>query len=93
MMPETIAILIAAGFGILGGLVRLLVVGLKAVQFRRISWQGLWVYAVVVLSVGAFSGILLNFGKVLSFLAGYAGLDLIEGYYKTFMKTKVKIRK
>ena len=93
MTPETIGILIAAGFGILGGVVRLLVVSLKAFQFRKISWQGLWVYAIVVLAVGAFSGILLNFGSILSFLAGYAGLDLIEGYYKTFMKTKVKVRK
>ena len=47
------------------------------------------VYAVVVLAVGAFSGIVLSYGKVLSFLAGYAGLDLIEGYYKVFKKRKI----
>ena len=93
MMPETIAILVASGFGMLGGIVRLLVVSLKAFQFRRISWNGFWIYAVIVIAVGVFSGVVLNFGSVLSFLAGYAGLDLIEGYYKTFMKTKVKVGK
>ena len=93
MTPETLAILIAAGFGILGGLVRVLVVSLKTFQFRKISWQGFWIYACVVFFLGAFSGIILNFGKILSFLAGYAGLDLVGGFYKTFKGKSVKIGK
>jgi len=87
-------ILIAAGFGIMGALVRVLVVSLKTAQLKRkISFQGFGVYAMVVLAVGAFSGIVLSYGKILSFLAGYAGLDLIEGYYKTFKKKKIKLGK
>ena len=95
MTPEAWGIIVAAGFGVAGALVRVLIVSLKTVQSKpkraKISGEGMWIYAAVVLSVGAFSGIVLNFGKVLSFLAGYAGLDLIEGYYKTFRKKKIKI--
>jgi len=86
-------ILIAAGFGIIGALVRVLVVSLKTAQLKqKISYSGFGVYAMIVLAVGAFSGIVLSYGKVLSFLAGYAGLDLIEGYYKMFKKKKVKFK-
>ena len=84
-------ILVGAGFGILGGLARLLVESLKTISFeRRISFSHFWICALVIISVGAFSGIILSFGKVLSFLAGYAGLDLIDGYYKAFKKKKIK---
>tara|TARA_Y100000310_G_scaffold153608_1_gene153019 strand:- start:4820 stop:5089 length:270 start_codon:yes stop_codon:yes gene_type:complete len=86
-------ILLAAGFGIMGALVRVLVVTLKTAQLKKkVSFQGLSVYAVVVLTVGAFSGILLSYGKILSFLAGYAGLDLIDGYYRAFRKKKIKFK-
>tara|TARA_Y100000310_G_scaffold300028_1_gene335375 strand:- start:215 stop:481 length:267 start_codon:yes stop_codon:yes gene_type:complete len=84
-------ILIAAGFGIMGAIVRVLIISLKLTQLKKkIAYSGFTVYALVVLSVGAFSGIVLSYGKVLSFLAGYAGLDLIEGYYKVFKKKKIK---
>ena len=84
---------IGAGFGIMGALVRVLVVALKTTQLKqKVSYPGLSVYAAVVLSVGAFSGILLSYGKVLSFLGGYAGLDLIDGYYKIFKKKKIKFK-
>ena len=92
MSPEVLALLIAAAYGVGGGVVRLLVVSLKTMSFRKISWGGFWVYALVVVSVGAFSGIVLSFGAILSFLAGYAGLDLIEGYYKSFMKKAIKLK-
>ena len=86
-------ILIGAGFGILGALVRVLVVTLKSIQLKqKISYEGLSVYAAVVLATGAFSGIVLSYGKVLSFLAGYAGLDLIDGYYKSFRRKKIKFK-
>jgi ribose/xylose/arabinose/galactoside ABC-type transport system permease subunit len=86
-------ILVAAGFGIIGALVRVLVTSLKTVQLKqKISFAGFGVYALVVLSIGAFSGIILSYGKVLSFLAGYAGLDLIEGYYKVFKKKRIKFK-
>ncbi len=86
-------ILLAAGFGILGAIVRIIMVSLKTVQLKRkISYQGFGIYALVILSVGAFSGIILSYGKVLSFLAGYAGLDLIDGYYKVFKRKKIKFK-
>ena len=86
-------ILIAAGFGIMGAVVRVLVISLKTAQLKKkVSYSGLGIYALVVLAVGAFSGIVLSYGKILSFLAGYAGLDLIEGYYKTFKRKKVKFK-
>tara|TARA_Y100000310_G_scaffold344754_1_gene459268 strand:- start:1179 stop:1451 length:273 start_codon:yes stop_codon:yes gene_type:complete len=86
-------ILIAAGFGIMGAIVRVLVVSLKTAQLKKkISFSGFGVYALVVLSVGAFSGIVLSYGNILSFLAGYAGLDLIEGYYKVFKRKKISFK-
>ena len=86
-------ILLGAGFGILGAIVRITMVSLKTVQLKRkISYQGFGIYALVILSVGAFSGIILSYGKVLSFLAGYAGLDLIDGYYKVFKRKKIKFK-
>jgi len=84
-------ILLAAIFGILGALVRILVVSLKAIQMKKeISKSGAIVYIIVIIAIGAFSGIIFDFGKILSFLAGYAGLDLIDGYYKTFKTKKIK---
>ena len=86
-------LLISAGFGILGAIARVLIVSLKTAQLKKkISYSGFGIYAMVVLAVGAFSGIILSYGKVLSFLAGYAGLDLIEGYYKVFKKKKIKFK-
>lgn len=86
-------ILIGAGFGIVGALVRVLVVSLQISQLRKkISFVGLEIYILTVLAVGAFSGIVLSYGEVLSFLAGYAGLDLIEGYYKVFKVKKIIVK-
>ena len=87
-------LIISAGFGIIGAIVRVLVVSLQITQLKKkIAYSGFMVYALVVLSIGAFSGIVLSYGKVLSFLAGYAGLDLIEGYYKVFKKRKIALSK
>ena len=91
MTPETVLFLTGAMFGLLGGLFRFLITSLKASVVRKVSVKGLVLYGVIVIFVGAFSGVLLNFGKVLAFLAGYAGLDLIDGYYKVFRKKKMKL--
>ena len=86
-------ILIAAGFGIMGGLVRILITSLKTIQLKKkLSFTGFGIYAIVVIAVGAFSGIILSYGKILSFLGGYAGLDLIDGYYKAFKKKQIKFK-
>jgi len=86
-------ILIAAGFGILGAIVRILITSLKTIQLKKkLSFTGFGIYAIVVIAVGAFSGIILSYGKILSFLGGYAGLDLIDGYYKAFKKKQIKFK-
>ena len=86
-------ILIAAGFGIIGGLVRILVTSLKTIQLKKkLSFTGFGIYAIVIIAIGAFSGIILSYGKILSFLGGYAGLDLIDGYYKAFKKKQIKFK-
>lgn len=86
-------IIIAAGFGVLGALTRVLITSLKIMQEKiKIDTKRLLIYAIVILAIGAFSGIVLSYGKVLSFLAGYAGLDLIEGFYKTFKKKKITFK-
>jgi len=86
-------ILIAAGFGIIGAIVRILITSLKTIQLKKkLSFTGFGIYAIVVIAVGAFSGIILSYGKILSFLGGYAGLDLIDGYYKAFKKKQIKFK-
>ena len=85
-------IFISAGFGIMGGAVRTLIGFLKTVQVKhKVKPSSLAVYGVILIIIGAFSGIVLGYGKVLSFLGGYAGIDLIASYYKTFVKRKVRI--
>ncbi len=93
MMHETTLVLYGALFGLLGGIMRFFVTSLKASVLRKVSWKGIVLYGIIVICIGAFSGVLLNFGKVLAFLAGYAGLDLIEGYAKVFKKKGIKLKK
>ncbi len=83
-------ILISAGFGILGGVVRSMVMAWKNFRYGRVSSGGFLFYTFALIFMGAFSGIVLGFGKVLSFLAGYASLDLMDGYYKSFKGKKIK---
>ncbi|MBT4135924.1 hypothetical protein HOD75_01000 [archaeon] len=88
------ALFIAIGLGVIGGGVRALVGFLKQMQLKeKFDRKSLFIYVIILLVVGAFSGVVLDYGRVLSFLGGYAGIDLMEGYYKTFMKQSVKIKK
>lgn len=85
-------ILVAAGFGMLGALARLLIVCVKTLTLdKKITKDMMIIYGVSMISIGAFSGIVLSYGKMLSFLAGYAGIDLLNGYYKIFTQ-KLKIK-
>jgi len=80
-------------YGIGGGLVRLIIDLIKAYQKKeKVDQSKLWFYMIVLIACGAFSGILFGFAKQLSFLGGYAGMDLIDGYYKHFKRKKFKIR-
>ena len=84
-------ILISAFFGILGALVRVLVDFVKVYSLERnVDYKRFLFYVIVVISIGAFSGIVLGYNKALGFLGGYAGLDLLDGYYKNFKKKKIK---
>lgn len=73
----------AAGFGFFGGIVRAIIGILKV---KRLKAQFEWKYFAftVVASgvIGMFAGMLVNADYRLTMLAGYAGMDLIEGLYK-----------
>mgnify|MGYP001615174654 CR=1 FL=1 len=80
-------------FGILGGIARLLIDLIKSYQLeKRVNFSKFGFYIILLIAFGAFSGIVFGFAKQLSFLGGYAGLDLIDGYYKHFKRKKFKIR-
>ncbi len=86
-------IFVSIGFGILGGLIRLLVSLLKSYQnSEKIKFGRLWFFFILIISVGAFSGIILGINKQLSLLGGYAGIDLIDGYFKAFKRKKIKLK-
>ena len=83
---------IGVGFGALGGLVRILVEGMKNWSLGRFSWRGFLIYSFALLIIGAFSGLMLGFSKLLGFLGGYAGIDLMDGFYTAFKKKKIKFK-
>lgn len=85
---------IAAGLlGAIGGLTRGVVGLLKALSLRRrIIWSYYLITVVIAIIIGIFSGIIFNFDKRLSLLAGYAGTDILEGIYKSFAVQKVYLQ-
>jgi fluoride ion exporter CrcB/FEX len=84
--------LVSAILGGIGGLTRGLVGLLKALSLRRkILWNYYAITVIVAVIIGIFVGIIFNFDKRLSLLAGYAGTDIIEGIYKSFSVQKVYI--
>ena len=88
-----IDLVISIWYGILGGLIRLLVSLLKNYQTSgKIEFNRLWFFFILLICVGAFSGIVLGISKQLSLLGGYAGIDLLDGYYKSFKRKKIKFR-
>ena len=78
--------------GAVGGLTRGFVGLLKALSMRRKILWGYYVITVLVaVIIGVFVGIVFNFDPRLSLLAGYAGTDILEGIYKSFMVQKVYV--
>lgn len=71
-------------FGIFGGLVRGLVGILKSVEMekRKLDWFYFLFTLFVSALVGGIAGTLAAQTWQISFLAGYAGSDFIEGLYK-----------
>ncbi|MSS75191.1 hypothetical protein EXS73_03195 [Candidatus Pacearchaeota archaeon] len=87
-------IVAAALLGALGGLTRGVVGLLKALSLRRrILWHYYLITIVIAIIIGVFTGIIFDFDKRLSLLAGYAGTDILEGIYKSFAVQKVYVER
>lgn len=88
-------VIIAAGLlGAVGGLTRGVVGLLKALSLRRrILWHYYAITVLIAVIIGAFTGIIFDFDKRLSLLAGYAGTDILEGIYKSFAVQKVYVER
>jgi fluoride ion exporter CrcB/FEX len=88
----TTQVLYPALLGGIGGLTRGLIGLLKALSLKRKILWGYYAITVLVSAIlGIFIGIVFNFDYRLSLLAGYAGLDILEGIYKSFAIQKVYV--
>ena len=86
-------LIVSITFGVLGGIIRLFVSLLKSIKTKeKINYKKAWFYLIFLVTTGAFSGIVLGFNKQLSFLGGYAGMDLLDGYFKSFNAKKIKFK-
>jgi hypothetical protein len=84
--------LTAGILGCVGGLTRGVVGLLKALSLRRkILWSYYLITVLIAVIIGVFAGIIFDFDKRLSLLAGYAGTDILEGIYKSFSVQKVYV--
>ncbi len=87
-------VLISAGFGLIGGVIRGVIGLFKALSFKRkISWNYWLLTAVVSGLIGILTGTVFSFDPRLSILAGYAGTDILEGIYKSFKVEKVYVKR
>ena len=87
------AIVISGILGGIGGLTRGVVGLLKALSLRRrIIWEYYTITVAIAIIIGVFVGIVFDFDKRLSLLAGYAGTDILEGIYKSFAVQKVYVQ-
>jgi len=90
---EMDAIVISGILGGIGGLTRGVVGLLKALSLRRrIIWEYYTITVAIAIIIGVFVGIVFDFDKRLSLLAGYAGTDILEGIYKSFAVQKVYVQ-
>lgn len=86
-------VFLAGILGGIGGLTRGVVGLLKALSLRRrIIWSYYSITVLIAVIIGIFAGIVFNFDKRLSLLAGYAGTDILEGIYKSFAVQKVYLQ-
>jgi hypothetical protein len=87
-------VLISALFGTCGAIARVLIDTVKFFQIKtKILVSGLSLYGLVVIVTGTLAGILLDYGKIGSALAGYVGLDLVDGIYGQFKKSKIEAKR
>jgi fluoride ion exporter CrcB/FEX len=86
--------ILAGILGAIGGLTRGVVGLLKALSLRRrIIWHYYLITVLIAIIIGIFTGIIFDFDKRLSLLAGYAGTDILEGIYKSFAVQKVYVER
>ena len=86
--------ILAGILGAIGGLTRGVVGLLKALSLRRrIIWHYYLITVHIAIIIGIFTGIIFDFDKRLSLLAGYAGTDILEGIYKSFAVQKVYVER
>ena len=95
MNPETWTQVVLPGIlGGVGGLTRGVIGLLKALSLRRrILWGYYAITVAVAAIIGIFVGLIFNFDYRLSLLAGYAGVDILEGLYKSFKVQKVYVKR
>lgn len=91
MSYETI---IASGLlGMLGGIIRGVIGLFKALAVKRKIYWSYWIATALISGlIGILTGIVFSFDYRLSILAGYAGMDLLEGIYKSFKVEKVYVK-
>jgi fluoride ion exporter CrcB/FEX len=86
--------ILAGILGAIGGLTRGVVGLLKALSLRRrIIWHYYLITVLIAIIIGIFTGIIFDFDKRLSLLAGYAGTDILEGIYESFAVQKVYVER
>ena len=87
-------IILAAIFGMIGGMARAFVGLLKySIPKKQGKFKlGALLFTIIAAGfIGLFTGLLVATNYKLSLLAGYAGTDLIEGIYKIRKKQKIVI--
>lgn len=89
-MTELSIILTSAALGAVGGMARGLVGLFKALAVKMKIRFWYWFLTICVSAIiGIMTGIIFGFDYRLSILAGYAGLDVLEGIYKSFAVQKI----
>jgi len=80
-------IAVAGLLGGVGGLVRGLVGIFKAIkQKEKFNPKYYLLTVVIAIIIGAFTGVIVSKDYRVNLLAGYAGIDILEGLYKGFRK-------
>ena len=80
-------ILLSGMMGGLGGMARACIGLRKAMTVKKkVVWSYWFVTIGIAVVIGVAAGIMLNTDPKWSILAGYAGTDVLEGFYKMFRK-------
>jgi hypothetical protein len=84
---------LSMAFGAAGGIVRGLVGLAKAeTERRKVLWANWGVTTAIAAIIGASMGVMFSFEWHLTPLAGYAGLDILDGIYKIFRAEKLIVK-